>query len=204
MTEPARPSVEVNAFVRREIWLALLFTVLLMAAVGLAGIYLRDEITGFAGWIYHTLGFPGLALIFFVSETVVSPMPPDVILLIVAGSELRESWHSPVLLLALLSTVGGHAGWLLGNLLAGTGLVRRILGRHHGLTVELTRRYGAWAVVLAAITPLPWSVSSWTAGALHMPWRLYLLGSLARAPRIVVAYILIHAAYHRVVTPLIG
>ena len=57
------------------------------------------------------------------------------------------------------------------------------------------RSYGVWAIVLAALTPLPWSVTSWTAGALHMPWRHYLLGSLARAPRIILYYVFIHAAF---------
>jgi len=32
-------------------------------------------------------------------------------------------------------------------------------------------------------------------GALHMPWRHYLLGSLARPPRIILYYIFLHAAF---------
>ncbi len=192
----------VDALVRREIRLGLLIPIVLLAAVALSGVFLRDEINAFASWVFYHLGFGGLAVVFFVSETVVSPLPPDLILLIVASSDLSDAWEAPVAILALLSTLGGHLGWLLGWRLAEAGLVRRVLGRHHGRSLAVMQRYGVWAVVLAALTPLPWSVTSWTAGALRMPWRLYLLGSLTRFPRVVVYYVFIHAAYHGVATPL--
>lgn len=192
---------EVDKLVRREVLLALFIPVLLLAAVGISGAFFREQVTGFASWVYEHLDFGGLALLFFVSETLVSPLPPDAILLIIAGSELSATWYLPVAFLGLLSTLGGHLGWWCGGHLAATGLVRRMLGRHHGRSVEVTQRYGVWAVVLAAVTPLPWSVTSWTAGALHMPWKRYLLGSLTRFPRIVLYYVLIHVGYHGVVTP---
>jgi len=186
---------QVQTILRRELWLTLLFLVVLITLVALAGVFFRAEITAFANWVYHRLGFVGLSVFFFLSEALVTPLPPDITLMIVAGSELRESWLLPVLFLSFLSTLGGHVGWLLGLKLDHTGLVRRMLGRHHGWSVELMRSYGVWAIVLAALTPLPWSVTSWTAGALHMPWRSYLLGSLARAPRIILYYVFIHAAF---------
>jgi membrane protein YqaA with SNARE-associated domain len=186
----------VERFVRREVWLAFLLLVLLFAAVAIAGKFLRSEVVAFATWMYDHLGLIGLTMLFLVSETVVSPMPPEVFLLIVAGSELSRAWFGPVTVLALASTVGGNLGWLLGLGLRETGLVHRILGRHHGRSVELMRRFGIWAVVLAATTPIPWSVTSWTAGALHMPWRRYALGSLFRLPRIILYYLSIHAAFH--------
>lgn len=192
---------KIDAFVRREVLLALSLPALLLAAVGVSGAFFREQVTGFATWAYEQLDFGGLALVFFLSETLVSPLPPDAILWIVAGSELSASWYLPVTVLGLLSTLGGHVGWWCGGHLATTGLVRRVLGRHHGRSIEVTRRYGVWAVVLAAVTPLPWSVTSWTAGALHMPWKRYLLGSLTRFPRIVLYYVLIHAGHHGVVTP---
>jgi membrane protein YqaA with SNARE-associated domain len=185
-----------DTFVRREVWLTIGFLVLLLAAVGISGIALREEVITFAEWVFDRLGFTGLAIVLFVSETVVSPLPPDVILLIIAGSDLSDAWYQPVAILAFLSTAGGHLGWLLGRWLNETGLVRRILGHHHGKSVEVLHRYGVGAVILAALTPLPWSVTSWTAGALNMPWSRYLLGSLVRFPRIVVYYVSIHAAFH--------
>jgi membrane protein YqaA with SNARE-associated domain len=194
---PAPPSAETRAFVRREIVLAVLLPLALFVAVGLAGVLFRAEVTAFAGWVHQRLGFAGLATLFLVSETIVSPLPPDAVLFVVAASEHAASWLRPVLALALLSLLGGHLAWLLGSRFAGTAIVRLVLGQHHGRIVEVTRRYGIWAIVLAALTPLPWSVTSIVAGALHLPWRRYLAGSVVRLPRIVLGYVLIHAAFHR-------
>jgi membrane protein YqaA with SNARE-associated domain len=188
----------VERFARREVWLAFLLLVLLFTAVFVAGIFIRSEINASATWVYDHLGFTGLVALFLVSEIVVSPLPPEVFLLIVAGSELSSDWFGPVAVLALVSTVGGNLGWLLGLGLRETGLVHMILGQHHGRSVELMKRFGIWAVVLAATTPAPWSVTSLTAGALRMPWRRYALGSLARMPRIILYYMAIHAAFHGV------
>ena len=193
---PTDPPNAMDAFVRRQVGLAALLLILLLAAVALSGILLRHEMKAVAGGIYDALGFGGLALALFVADTFVSPVPTDLILWIVASSELSARWYAPVTILALLSTLGGHVGWWLGWRLAETGLVRRMVGRYHGRSLEVMRRHGMWAVVLAAVTPLPWSLASWTAGALHMPWRSYLLGSLARFPRLILYYIFIHLAFH--------
>jgi membrane protein YqaA with SNARE-associated domain len=195
--EPVDNATDSQQFVRGELLLAVVLPLALLAAVGLAGVFLREEVDAVAAWVFLRVGFAGLAALFFVSETIVSPLPPDAVLLLIASSELAPVWGVPVLALAVLSLLGGHVGWFLGGQLAQTGLVRRMLGRHHGRIVQVTRRYGMWAVVLAAATPLPWSVTSWTAGALHLPYRRYLLGALIRVPRIMVAYIFIHAAFHR-------
>lgn len=186
-------------YVRRKIWSTLVFLFLLLVAVGLSGVFLRSEMTSFANWVHNHLGFGGLAAVLLISETVVSPIPPDLILWIVATSDLSRDWLGPVSFLALLSTLGGHVGWLLGGQLGDTRLVRRAMGRYRRKSVNLMQRYGIWAVVLAALTPVPWSVTSWSAGILKMPWRLYLLGSLVRIPRHLVYYITIHVAFHRAV-----
>jgi membrane protein YqaA with SNARE-associated domain len=195
---PQESGADTETFVRREVWLALLLLALVLAGIGASGVFLRDQVTAFAGAVYAQLGFGGLALVLFVSETVVSPLPPDVILWVVATSELSANWPVPVTILALLSTLGGHAGWFLGRQLGGRPLVRRMLGPHRARSVELMREYGVWAVVLAALTPVPWSVTSWSAGALETPWRLYLLGSLARMPRMIAYYVLMHVTFQGV------
>ena len=191
------PNAETQAFVRRELWLAVVLPIGLLLAVGLAGFFVREEVNALASWVFLRLGFTGLAALFLVSETIVSPLPPDAVLLIVAGSDLAAAWQGPIVTLAFLSLLGGHLGWVLGRQLAHTGIVRHMLGRHHTRVVQVTWRYGVWAVVLAAATPLPWSVTSWAAGALRLPYRSYLLGSLIRVPRIILGYLLIHAAFHR-------
>jgi uncharacterized membrane protein YdjX (TVP38/TMEM64 family) len=193
---PPSPTRDTDGVVRHELWLAVVALLVLLAGAWAFGAFLRDEVSALANRVFLELGLTGLAALFLVSETIVSPLPPDAVLLLVAGSDLAAQWQGPVVLLGLMSMLGGHLAWLLGRQLGQTGLIRRLLGHRHGRIVNLTRRYGLWAVVLAAATPLPWSVTSLTAGALHLPYGRFLLGSLPRAPRIVIAYVLIHAAFH--------
>lgn len=182
--------------ITREVWLAVALTVGLLVGVGLAGVFLRAEVVRITQAIYEQVGFGGIATILLFTETVVSPVPADAILLVLAGAgDLGDRWLMPIAFLGLISTGAGNLAWLLGRLLAGTGLVRRVLGRHHGKLVRLMRRHGVWAVILAALTPLPWSVAGWTAGALRMPWRRYFVGSLVRLPRTVVVFALIRLAF---------
>ena len=49
---------------------------------------------------------------------------------------------------------------------------------------ELVRRYGAYALALTALTPLPYSLGCWACGALKMRFSLFLWVSLLRIPRV--------------------
>ncbi len=204
MTQPLKEDEErlsrlddsTRAFLRRKIWTSVILFLALVTAVGFSGHFLREEMTALANGVNHHLGFAGLAAVLFISETVVSPFPPDLILWVVATSDLSRDWPFLVGILATLSTLGGHLGWLLGSHVGGTRAARLVLGRYRRRSVRIMRRFGLWAIVLAALTPVPWSVTSWTAGILRMPWRLFLLGSLVRFPRIVIYYIVIHATFH--------
>ena len=185
-----------RAFVRKKIWTSVILFLGLIAAVGISGLFLRDEMTTLANAVNNRLGFTGLATVLLVSETVVSPLPPDLVLSVVATSDLSDDWPVLVGILATLSTLGGHLGWFLGMRVGGSRAARLVLGRYRRRSIAIMRRFGLWAIVLAALTPVPWSVTSWTAGILRMPWRLFLLGSLIRFPRIMVYYIVIHATFH--------
>ena len=59
---------------------------------------------------------------------------------------------------------------------------------------RLIRRYGTWAVALAAFTPLPYSTISWLAGMLGVPPGKYALASLLRAPRFALYYLALHSS----------
>lgn len=185
-------------FLRRKILGALVLLAILLAAVGLSGHFFREEVTTFANVINDRLGFGGLAGIFFLSETIVSPLPPDIILWIVATSELNAEWPRRIALLGILSVLGGHLGWFLGGHVGGTRVARVLMGRYRRRSVLVTKRYGSWAIVLAALTPLPWSITCWTAGILRMDWSRFLVASLVRFPRIFVYYLIIQATLRSV------
>lgn len=61
--------------------IALAIFVLTMAAIG----YLfEEELEAGTNWIVDQIGFLGLCLILLVTDTLITPFPPDVLLLVIA------------------------------------------------------------------------------------------------------------------------
>lgn len=133
----------------------------------------------------------GLGLLIVLADSITSPIPPDFVLLVVATTPLKHNalWLIP--LGGLLSSLAGVLGWYLGHTAASH---RRIAARlanfsaRHGVAVA---KYGRLTVALGALTPLPFSITCWSAGALGMPLRQFFPMSLLRLPRYVVFYLLI-------------
>ena len=117
-----------------------------------------------------------LALLSF-SEAIFFPVPPDPLLV---GIALVQ--QPLALWLAILVTVSSVAGALVGHWL-GRRLGRPILDRlfsQNTITAaeRWLRRYGIWATVLAAFTPIPYKVFAITAGVLDLDRRSFALASL--------------------------
>ena len=118
-----------------------------------------------------------LALVSF-SEAIFFPIPPDPLLM---GIALVQ--RPLALWLAILVTVSSVAGALVGHWL-GRRLGRPILDRLFSERLVIAAeswlgRYGVWATVLAAFTPIPYKVFAVTAGVLDLDRRSFALASLA-------------------------
>ena len=177
------------AYVRANLIKAGLALLVLVFAVGLAGILYERELLSVTGWIRDTLGLFGLALILFLSDSLITPIPPDFVLIVIAKSELHENWGIVIPALGALSTVAGNVAWFLGRKFGDTRFGQRLLGQIRQQNRELVARYGKWAVALGALTPIPYSLTCLTAGALKMPWRAFLSVSWLRIPRYVGYYV---------------
>ena len=100
----------------------------------------------------------------------------------------------PLLLtMSLASFLGGLSGYSIGRWLCHFRFVRRTIEGYRARGERIITRYGIWAVVIAGLTPIPFSTVSWIAGMVRMPVGLYALGALSRAPRIAAYYLLIRA-----------
>ena len=76
------------------------------------------------------------------------------------------------------SFLAGPVGYVVGRLLGQVVWVRRQLART-GVTPVMRRR-GAWVVALAAVSPVPFSASTYIAGALRVPFAPFLLACALR------------------------
>lgn len=80
------------------------------------------------------------------------------------------------------SVLAGPLGWFLGGRLAGWLWLQRVFERYR--ISAFLRRYGFWAVAVAAITPVPFSACTWASGAAKVPLGTVTLGSLFRIPKV--------------------
>lgn len=179
---------ELHAFVRRNIAGLILFITVSILATMLLGLFFEEELVAFAEQVEQTLGIGGLMLIAFLADFLITPLPPDLLLLVVAKSPMRDTWPLHVILLGLASWGAGAAGWMTGNRLGHSPWVLRRIGDLNGPIAQKLRRFGFWTVAIGALTPFPFSVTCWTAGMLGIPLRQVLWGGLLRLPRFFLFY----------------
>lgn len=161
----------------------------------LGGLKYGEDLQAICQSLYEKFGFwPMLAAVYY-SDTVLSPVPPDIFLVIIAKSDLREKWYLFVFFLGAASSLAGVTGWVFGRYLSQKkwmpGFVRSLPEKNRA-NVE---KYGAWAVAMGALTPLPFSMTCWSAGFLRMPFRIFIIGALMRFPRLFIYYWVIDSAF---------
>jgi membrane protein YqaA with SNARE-associated domain len=124
----------------------------------------------------------------FAADSFTLPIPPDIALLIVAHGPRAEAWHWVVPLLGAVSMFGGFVSYGIGSRLAALPALVRLKRVLSGRHAALVRRYGWGAVALGAVTPLPFSITCYAAGALRIPLRGFVFACALRIPRFFVYY----------------
>ncbi|HMU64322.1 MAG: hypothetical protein E6Q61_00825 [Nitrosomonas sp.] len=160
--------------------------VVLMAALGFL---FEDELATATSWVVERIGFAGLCMILLVTDTFVTPFPPDILLIVIAKSSLSEQWPFYVLILSMVSVFAGMLGWGIGRWLGHFQFAKRLFGEFKDEHREFIRRYGFWAVVIGAITPLPFSVTCWASGVMGLrAVTVFSAAALFRIPRFFIYY----------------
>ena len=111
------------------------------------------------------------------TESIITPIPPDPLL-------IGMSFINPNLALvyAALVTFSSVLGALVGHwvgLRFGRPMVLRFIAATKVNRVEaMFQKYGSWAVLIAAFTPIPYKVFAITAGVLEMDRRPFIVASI--------------------------
>lgn len=126
-------------------------------------------------------GYWGIFIVSF-TESIIQPVPPDPF--ITGGTAFGLVPIKAALTAAVGSVLGGFVGYLLGKFL-GEPLLKKFINKKHYEKGEiLFRKYGILAVIIAAITPIPFKVICWMAGIFEMPVLGFLLAAfVGRLPR---------------------
>lgn len=140
---------------------------------------------------FQAYGLWGLLTVAFL-ESFISPILPDLLLIPMALSRPEEAvWYA--VLTTLSSVVGGFIGYYIGHRLGMPALRRMVPERHTDVIGRWVGQYGALAVFLAAMSPIPYKFVSVTAGAFRVPLGMFFIFSfLGRAKRFFVEGLLIY------------
>lgn len=169
--------------------------VALVLGMALLGYLYEEELISVTTWVVDQIGFPGLMVILMVTDTLVTPFPPDILLLVISKSPLSHDWPIYVGILGVVSVVAGLTGYSIGRWLGHYHWAQRLFGGFKDDHRDFIQRYGFWAIVLGAVTPLPYSITCWAAGMLGIRWTTVLAASvLFRIPRFYLYYWLLSMA----------
>lgn len=129
-------------------------------------------------WARHRHAPRYLALL-SASESVIFPVPPDVMLAPMALAR-PQSWWKLALLCTVASVLGGLLGYALGHFALEAiwpWVLKMGWDDTFNRVQDLFDRYGFWIVFVAAFTPIPYKVFTIASGATGIAFIPFLLGS---------------------------
>ncbi len=142
-------------------------------------------------WLGNTLGYGGVFLYTYVVDTIIVPATADVVF------PFALDWNPYVLLpiMSAASMLGGISGYWIARSFNHFGYVHRVTRSYRERGEGLIRKYGAWAVVIAGLTPVPYSTVCWIAGLLKVPAKSVFYAGFSRLPRMIIYYLLIRGGF---------
>lgn len=132
-------------------------------------------------WLRPVLDKPFVMFsIYLASEIIFGIIPPELFMIWGLQNGTVNDYISIVSLLAILSYGAGVIGFLIGRYLQNTRVYRIFRVRRLRKYEDKLREYGLFLILVAAITPLPFSGICMLVGAVRFPFKNFLLFSLAR------------------------
>lgn len=114
------------------------------------------------------------------AESVIFPIPPDVMLAPMALAKPARAWFY-AMLTTLSSVLGGILGYLLGWLAFETYIEPIVIDMGYQAKLDLAtswfEQYGVWVVFLAGFSPIPYKIFTITAGSMGMAFLPFLIAS---------------------------
>lgn len=129
-------------------------------------------------WAQAFVSAYGVAGIFVISffESFIFPIPTA--LFITSVTTLGADPLLTTVSSTLASVLGACMGYGLG-LYLGHPVAEKLFKKHLSSVETWFNRHGAWAVFLAAFTPIPFKVFTWFSGILELDFKKFLIAALS-------------------------
>jgi len=130
-----------------------------------------ESILGFSEWFAQTYGLVGTFVISLL-ESFIFPVPTATII-----TPLTVLGIDP-LIITVIATSGSVIGALIGYTLGvhlGRPVAERLFRKYIPKTERWFEKWGAWTVLIAAFSPIPFKVFTWTAGIFRLDLKKFIL-----------------------------
>ncbi|MGA9324561.1 MAG: VTT domain-containing protein [Salegentibacter sp.] len=164
------------SFVWRSVKKALIPIILLIAALFAIDRFVLD-IDAILTTITQTFSAAGILGVFLASESILGLIPPEIF---IAWSEKSANPILYLSLLALASYIGGIISYFIGRGMTKIPVVHEKIEVKMAQQIKNTRKWGGFLIIVGALLPIPFAVTSIAAGIIDFSFRSYLLFGLLR------------------------
>lgn len=166
-------------FVGNSVKKAILPILLVVAAVLALDFYVLD-LNKLLVTITETFPPTGIIAIFFLSESILGLVPPELFIAWAGKSSFPISYLS---LLAAASYLGGIVSYFIGVSITKLPAIHRQMEENLAVHIKNTRKWGGFLIIVGALLPIPFAITSIAAGFIRFPFISYLLFGLLRFVR---------------------
>jgi membrane protein YqaA with SNARE-associated domain len=131
-------------------------------------------------FIITTFNPPIILGVFFASESLLGLIPPEIFIAWAGKTEMPVFFLT---MLAVLSYLGGIISFFIGKGISKMPSVYNYLEVKMEKHVKMIRKWGGFLIVVGALLPIPFSITSIAAGLIHYKFSNYLLFGLLRFVR---------------------
>lgn len=180
------PDAQIRSIIIRTVLALVAFLALYLMVM----VLFAEQLAAIGAWMTRNGGLVGVFIFTLLVDTFIVPASADVLFAVTLD------WAPVPLLLtmSLASMIGGFLGKSIGRFIGDRAFVHILTAPYRERGEDLVRRRGAWAIVIAGLTPVPYSTVSWIAGIMKMKTLPYLVASLSRLPRFVLYYLAIRGS----------
>lgn len=167
------------SFVKSSIGKAIIPIILFIVALWIVHAFVIDFDDLFTS-ITTTFSPIAILSVFFASESILGLIPPEIF---IAWADQTQTPIFYLTMLATLSYAGGIISYFIGRAIANMPSVYEYLELKMYKHVKMIRKWGGFLIVVGALLPIPFSMTSIAAGLIKYDFKHYLLFGLLRFVR---------------------
>ncbi len=177
-----------KSLIRLAISLVLLYLFLVVLRFTLG-----DQLELIGEELVHRFGYVGVFFSTLFLDTFITLISPDIILFVSIAGGMNTFWA--LVTVSAASIIGGNIGYLIGKFLGHREIILKRIRPYEKRGKFLMKRYGLWAVIIGAMTPIPFSAVCWIAGMLEMKYSHFMAGVIWRIPRFLLWYLVLSLGF---------